>query len=428
MKIRTVTAFVTLPKPSHSGIGDDGDSVHCPVVRATCNKLRGVCNRLEEAGYIIQTKRIATNSWTEWTADNAIATIGKVKETAENAGINFFSIGPVSTVKETEAIPGIAEAVGPVAMSVALPPPAVPAPITSETREEDVGNSDAYRLAYAAAESVLKVARESGDGLGCFHVTVSANVQPFCPFFPVSHAGSAKDGGLEMNGDHPNCGFAIGLENSRVLHLVTNKLQKLVPSGDFQPSQYSKLLNEHMTEFLLPLQEVCVEAGKEHDIDFMGCDASINPSLDSEESIATAFVKAGAGPTFGASGTLALAQATTQALKDLVDQGIRLTGYSGLMLPVLEDTGIAEAGNGGHVTISSLLMLSSVCGIGLDTVPVSGDVPPERLARLFLDMAAMAHRLDKPLSCRVLPCPGLVAGEMTNFDFPYVINAKIFNL
>jgi uncharacterized protein len=45
-----------------------------------------------------------------------------------------------------------------------------------------------------------------------------------------------------------------------------------------------------------------------------------------------------------------------------------------------------------------------------------------------LDVAAMADRWHKPLSCRVFPVVGGVAGEMTNFDSPYLVNAPIFRL
>ena len=42
-------------------------------------------------------------------------------------------------------------------------------------------------------------------------------------------------------------------------------------------------------------------------------------------------------------------------------------------------------------------------GLGLDTVPVPGDVPPAKLTSLLLDVAALAFRLNKPLTARLFP-------------------------
>ena len=79
--------------------------------------------------------------------------------------------------------------------------------------------------------------------------------------------------------------------------------------------------------------------------------------------------------------------------------------------------------------ISDLLSISSVCGVGVDTVPVAGNVTSEQLTSLILDVAGIAGRWNKPLSCRVFPVPGKVAGERTTFDSsPYMVNSDILSL
>ena len=103
-----------------------------------------------------------------------------------------------------------------------------------------------------------------------------------------------------------------------------------------------------------------------------------------------------------------------------------------------EDAGLAAAANAGHLSIASLLHWSAVCGCGLDTVPVpglhAGQSPAEQAALLdataacLLDVAALALRLDKPLSARLLPVPGARAGELTTFDSPYLLNCAVLPL
>src|SRR5437762_13718346 len=78
--------------------------------------------------------------------------------------------------------------------------------------------------------------------------------------------------------------------------------------------------------------------------------------------------------------------AITDVLKSL---RVKTCGYSGLMLPVLEDPVLAQRATEGRFSVRELLLYSSVCGTGLDVVPLAGDTPADRLAGLTADMAAL---------------------------------------
>jgi uncharacterized protein len=116
----------------------------------------------------------------------------------------------------------------------------------------------------------------------------------------------------------------------------------------------------------------------------------------------------------------------TQALQSL--PGIVNCGYSGLMLPVCEDRRLAELTSLSRLSIATLLSISQVCGVGVDTVPIPGDATLSDIASLLLDVAGIAHRWNKCLSCRVFPVAGKSVGEWTNFDSPYLIDAQILPL
>ena len=85
---------------------------------------------------------------------------------------------------------------------------------------------------------------------------------------------------------------------------------------------------------------------------------------------------------------------------------VKRVGYSGLMLPVLEDPRIAQRWSEGALSIDALLAYSSVCATGLDTVPLPGDVSEEQLARILGDVASLAYTWKKPLTARLLPVKG----------------------
>ena len=169
-------------------------------------------------------------------------------------------------------------------------------------------------------------------------------------------------------------------------------------------------------------------------------DTSLNPSLEDGGSVAEAMEYLHEMEYFGGPGTVGAAAAITTALQSL--PGIVLTGYCGLMLPVCEDQRLAAlavqssssstTGNSvvspSSLRIADLLTISSVCGVGIDTVPLAGDVSVERVASLILDMTGLAARWDKSLSCRVLPFKGKQVGDRTDFDSPYMVNPDVFHL
>jgi len=99
-----------------------------------------------------------------------------------------------------------------------------------------------------------------------------------------------------------------------------------------------------------------------------------------------------------------------------------------LMLPVLEDSVLAGRAAEGILTVKDLLLYSAVCGTGLDTVPLPGDTTAGQIAALLLDLSALALRLNKPLTARLMPIPGKQAGEPTNFDFDYFANSRVMAL
>jgi uncharacterized protein (UPF0210 family) len=98
------------------------------------------------------------------------------------------------------------------------------------------------------------------------------------------------------------------------------------------------------------------------------------------------------------------------------------------MLPLLEDATLAKRGAEGVLSVTDLLLYSAVCGTGLDTIPLPGDVSVEQIYAILLDVAALAMRLDKPLTARLMPIPGKHAGDETGFDFEFFANSRVLNL
>lgn len=268
----------------------------------------------------------------------------------------------------------------------------------------------------AAAETCLELSKTEGaDGLANFRFCVSFNVPSNIPFFPAA---------FHASGASPT--LTVGLESADLLFLG---LYGVEDNGVAVAN-----LRSVLSQALLPIEELvrsfCADATK--DLTYGGIDASINPGLTPQDSV-------GAGLEnlwphhFGKLGSMAAVSVVTAAIKSLGEGegSIQLAGYSGLMLPVMEDLVLAaratEEAPGGF-SVRDLLALSSVCGVGIDTVPIPGDSTAEALAGLYWETGALAFRLAKPLTCRVLPIPGKVAGQMTSVDSPYLVNCPVFSI
>jgi uncharacterized protein (UPF0210 family) len=107
---------------------------------------------------------------------------------------------------------------------------------------------------------------------------------------------------------------------------------------------------------------------------------------------------------------------------------VKRTGYSGLMIPVMEDKVLARRWAEGTFDIDSILAYSAVCAGGVDTVPLPGDVSEEQIARILGDVAWLASKWNKPLGARLLPAPGKGPGGQTEFTGAALINTMVQSL
>ena len=166
-------------------------------------------------------------------------------------------------------------------------------------------------------------------------------------------------------------------------------------------------IEHHDSQIAATLQGLQADTG----VRFAGCDWSLAPQPDPACSVGAA-IEALSGVPFGAWGTLAAVRALTSAIR-----AARVTqlGFSGVMLPVLEDTTLARRNTERRYTLRDLLAFSAVCGTGLDTIPLPGDSTADQIAGVLAEVAALAVALRKPLTARLLPLPGLLAGELTGF-------------
>jgi uncharacterized protein (UPF0210 family) len=381
MKIRTITTGISFKSPA------DFEKIE-PAARFN-QKAKEF---FEQQGYEVQTARLATNSWEQYLTDSTdeetLSQILRIEEICRDSGTNLFSIGFASLPDKIRLCPEIIKSTSLAHCSVKI-------------GDAEAGISP--ESVRTCAEVIRRIADETKDGMGNFRFCGWANCKPGIPFFPAAyHEGETS--------------FSIGLECSDLLVKAFSVSENL-----FEAEQNFKTIVE---EELKRIEDAAQRISIEYQTRFRGIDASLAPSLVKEESIAFAYEKFLSGK-FGAPGTLAISAVITRVLKNL---SVKTCGYSGLMLPVCEDFGLAQRAGERTYNLVNLLLYSAVCGCGLDVVPLPGDITVEKIEGILSEVATLAITLDKPLSARLLPSPGKKAGDMTDFDSPYLVNCRVFDI
>src|SRR5713101_5215876 len=382
-KIRTITAGVNLKNTS--------DLV---TVESAIGFLQRAKKKFEDEGYEIQTLRIATQPLPEYlnskARKDALTDLKRIDEVVSAKNV-LISIGPVITddrhdpefaswaaqlVKETKNIN--------FSVTVASPERG----IHSQT-------------ALTAAEAIVAISKTTAGGEGNFRFTAAANCLAGTPFFPVAYH-QGRDA------------FSIGLESPGLLQAAFEQ------SKDIEEAKAK--LKTLLESELGPVEKLALGIARNEHRQYLGIDTSPAPSK--EASIGAA-IEALTRVPFGNASTLAACAAITDVLKNLK---IKTCGYSGLMLPVLEDPVLAKRAAEGRYTVRELLLYSSVCGTGLDVVPLAGDTPAHELAALIRDVAALSTKLHKPLSARLFLIPGKKAGDHAEFDNPFLTSSVVMKL
>ncbi len=90
-------------------------------------------------------------------------------------------------------------------------------------------------------------------------------------------------------------------------------------------------------------------------------------------------------------------------------------GLSGAFIPVMEDAVLADAVAKGQLTIEKLEAMTCVCSVGLDMVPIPGDVDSDTIAAIIADEMAVGMINNKTTAARLIPVPGKKAGDIVSF-------------
>ena len=399
-KVRTVTTFLSLNK--------DKSTWEKEILKASdfCNDL---AFKFMENSYEVQSIRIVTNAFGEYlntsslqNAKNNLAYITDILNSINKQKLRIrFAIGEAKTKEEIELLPELIRDFGDLCNAC------VNVPL------DEFGVLD-NELITQSSKAVQKISKITPRGEGNFNFTVNFNCKSLIPYFPASYHNSSDE----------NC-FVLGLETPDLLVEVLREFNSTCRDINHNEKlkKYYKIMSEALQYHVDKIKDI-VDGFENSSFIFRGFDSSAAPSKNCS-SMCEVYEELGV-EYFGASGSVEASSLLTKVFKSL--KNIDLVGFSGLMLAVTEDIGLATGTIKEQYDLRSLLTYSSVCGIGLDTVPIPGDVSLEKLNALMRDTGTMAFRLNKPLTVRVFPVPNKKAGDMTEFKSDDLCNCKILEV
>lgn len=380
-RIRTVTAFLRLQRVSFRA-----------QVADALRLLRAAQQEFNAAGYEVETIRITSQPFP-----------AVIRGLRKPEALAFFR--EYDNMAQQE---GFSAAIGPAMLRDSDDPEQAEmlAQILAATRNLNgfVVVADAAGIHWNAIHEAARVNKYLEDhtdhGEGNFRFASAAFPPANAPFFPVSYTQDAGHG------------FAIGIESAGLVNRAFASA-----NGDLN------LAGERLASALgaeaKKVEEIAHKLERQYGWKYQGIDMTPVPLKD--VSIGAAFETLLEAP-MGSPGTLSVAYTITSAIRHIP---VLQTGYSGLMLPVLEDSVLAQRWEAGRINRDSLLSYSAVCSAGLDAVPLPGDVPEQVIESIIADMASLAFKWRKPLSARLLPAPGRKVGEMTDFASQYLVNIRI---
>ncbi|MBZ5521991.1 MAG: DUF711 family protein [Acidobacteriia bacterium] len=380
-KIRTVTAFIRMDRQTYRA-----------QVADALKMLKAARTEFVNAGYEVETIRITTQPFPEIT-----------RGLSAQQALDFFHEYDLLAKKE-----GFTPDIGAAMMKDSDDPSQADllAQIiaTTETLNGFILVADDSGIHWNAVRAAARVNKYLEDHTthseGNFRFAAGAFPPAIAPFFPVSHTSG------------PGHQFAIGMESANIAQQAfANPQGGFAAAGD----RLSEALGREAAKVEAIAHRIETQSGWKYE----GID--LTPVPLKEISIGAA-MESLIGHPIGSPGSLSAALVITTAVRKIK---VKQAGYSGLMLPVLEDGVLAQRWEAGTINRDSLMSYSSVCSTGLDAIPLPGDISEHDLENIIADMASLAVKWHKPLSVRMLPVAGKHAGDMTEFGSPYLVNIRI---
>ncbi len=257
---------------------------------------------------------------------------------------------------------------------------------------------DAVRLCGEAVKMTAEATRDA-QGLGCAKLVIFANAVEDNPFMAGAFHGPGEgDSCVNVGVSGPG---AVKCALEKVKGAPFDVVAETIKRTAFRITRVGQL--------------VAQEASRRLNVPFGIVDLSLAPTPAMGDSVAHILEEMGLEKCGTHGSTAALALLNDAVKKGGVMASSHVGGLSGAFIPVSEDIGMIEAAACGALTLDKLEAMTCVCSVGLDMIAVPGDTSAATIAAIIADEAAIGMINNKTTAVRIIPAPGMVAGDRVEF-------------
>jgi uncharacterized protein len=404
LDVRTVTLGLDLQDCSSPVAQHLRDKVHAKIVRHAGGLVRATAEIERTFGIPVVNRRIAVSPIASVAAGHGPDHLVRVASTLDRAAgeVGVDLLGGYSALVQKHSTPTAR------ALVDSLPD------ALSSTRRVCASLNVASTKAGINMDAVLQVGRTIrsiaeadavNNGFACAKLVVFANMPDDNPFMAGAVHGQGEADAV----------INIGVSGPGV---VTRALQRLIDEVGPEALTLADVAEEiKITAFRITRVGELIgrELADRLGVAFGIVDLSLAPTPKVGDSIGEILQTMGVVEIGAPGSTAAIALLNDAVKKGGAFASSSIGGLSGAFIPVMEDATLAKAAADGSLTLDKLEAMTSVCSVGLDMIAIPGDTPGETIAGIIADEMAIGVSNNKTTATRLIPVPGMAAGEHVSF-------------
>jgi uncharacterized protein (UPF0210 family) len=404
LDVRTVTLGLDLQDCSSPVAQHLRDKVHAKIVRHAGGLVRATAEIERTFGIPVVNRRIAVSPMASVAAghgpDDLVRVAATLDQAAGEVGVDL--LGGYSALVHKHSTPTARALVDslPEALSSTG---RVCASLNVASTKAGI-NMDAV---LHVGRTVRAIADADADhhGFACAKLVVFANMPDDNPFMAGAVHGQGEADAV----------INIGVSGPGV---VTRALQRLIEEVGPEALTLADVAEEiKITAFRVTRVGELIgrELADRLGVAFGIVDLSLAPTPKVGDSIGEILQTMGVVEVGAPGSTAAIALLNDAVKKGGAFASSSIGGLSGAFIPVMEDATLAAAAADGSLTLDKLEAMTSVCSVGLDMIAIPGDTPGETIAAIIADEMAIGVSNNKTTATRLIPVPGMTAGQHVSF-------------
>lgn len=402
LDVRTVTLGVSLFDCASHDFDVFADRVRTKI-RLYSEKLVSTCNEVgDKYGIPIVNKRISVSPMSvvcaSYTPEQMVKACQILDEAAQEAGVDF--LGGFGALVEKGMTKGDRALIDSLPEALAVTQ-RVCSSINVASSRSGI-NMDAVAL---MGQRIKDIAARTADkdGLGCAKLVVFANIPQDVPFMAGAYLGVGE----------PEAVINVGVSGPGV---VKKAIDRAMQDGSAKSlGDIAEVIKRTAFKVTRVGEIIGTEVAQRLGLPFGVADLSLAPTPEVGDSVGEIFEAIGLSSIGAPGSTAVLAMLNDAVKKGGAFASSHVGGLSGAFIPVSEDSSIAAAAASGALTLEKLEAMTSVCSVGLDMVPVPGDISAATLSGIIADEMAIGMINNKTTAVRIIPVPNKGVGDNVSF-------------